>query len=248
MNLIIFTQVKKGIFFILYILISGQLFAQCDLIQVSGRVTDTTLGNYFYSLMVVNLSTKSGNFGNSDGSFTLKAHPGDEILLSVKRYYNITFTVPKASTTCKLDTLFYIRPQSHEFNTVTIHPVKTLSQIKEDRRSITKPEKYEITGLSAIKSPITALYERFSKKAKNKRKVELMQHQDDIRQIVKELLRTYVSYDVVYLNEEQFNGFIQFLNINEHFLKTSNDYELIIYIQHRLEDYKRLHPDIFPKQ
>lgn len=198
--------------------------------------------------MVINLTTKQGVFGNSNGSFAITASPGDEIVLSAKKYVQHHLIVPAHPLNCRIDTTIYIQPKLEKLAAVTIHPLKTLAEIKEERKNLSKEDPRSVTGVDVLSSPITALYERFSKKGKEKRKVAELKHQDKMNQIVKELLRTYVSYDVIYLNEDQFDDFIHFLAIDDRYLKTVSDYDLIMYIQGRLEEYKKLHPKLFPKR
>ena len=57
--------------------------------------------------------------------------------------------------------------------------------------------------------------------------------------IVKELLRNYVSYDIISLSEEDFDAFISFLNIEDSFLKTATEMELITFIKDKYEHFKR---------
>lgn len=197
--------------------------------------------------MVINLTTKHGVFGNPDGTFSVIAKPGSKIVFSAKRYHSVALIVPANVKNCTLDTIIHIQPISHSFMAVEIHPIKTLAEIKEERQELAKEETRTVKGVDVLSSPITALYERFSKQGRSKRKVAEMEHQDKKDDIVKELLRTYVSYDVIYLKEDQFRDFIHFLKIDDYFLKSAADYELIIYIQRKLEEYKQLHPEIFPK-
>jgi hypothetical protein len=55
--------------------------------------------------------------------------------------------------------------------------------------------------------------------------------------VLKELLRVYISYDIVNLDEEEFEDFITFLNIDENFLKTSSEMELVTFIKDKFEHY-----------
>jgi hypothetical protein len=58
--------------------------------------------------------------------------------------------------------------------------------------------------------------------------------------VVKELLRVYISYEIIDLNEDEFLAFMQFLNLNEDFLKSSSDYQLITYIREKYNHFKAL--------
>ena len=89
-----------------------------------------------------------------------------------------------------------------------------------------------------LQSPITALYQAFSKKEQNKRWIAEQNYKDDQRRVVKELLRTYIAYDIIELDEEEFDNFIAFLNVNEDFLKTATEMELITFIKDKYEHFR----------
>ena len=87
---------------------------------------------------------------------------------------------------------------------------------------------------------ISAFKPVFSKKEKTKRWVAEQEYKDDQARIVKELLRTYVAYDIIELTDEEFEDFISFLNIDETFLKTASELELITFIQDKFGHYKTM--------
>jgi hypothetical protein len=213
---------------------------------LKGAVMDTTSNIQFYDLLVINRTSQEGQYGKASGEFSIQCNPGDQIAFSVKGYHHKAITVPKQSK-CVLDTTIFIQSKIQEYKEVMVYPIKSLDKIKKERESLAKKETRTVTGVSVLQSPITALYERFSKKARSKRKIAKMEHQDEINAIVKDLLRLYVSYDVVYLDEEEFMDFVRYLDINENYLKTATDYELVTYIQARLDEYKRMNPEIFKK-
>ncbi len=216
----------------------------CENVLVKGSVIDTLQNKGFYNLMVVNTSTKRGVFGRPSGRFSTYANDGDTIALSVEGYYKSLFIV-KADSNCQFSTDVYIESIVQEQETVIIYPQKSLNQIKEEREELSMRETRTVKGVNIIQSPITALYERFSKTAKSKRLVAAMEYQDNITAVLKELLRIYVSQDVVELQEENFEEFINFLNIDEAFLKTATDYELVIFIKGKLDHFEYLNPALF---
>jgi len=97
-----------------------------------------------------------------------------------------------------------------------------------------------VTGIEVMQSPITALYQAFSRKERNKVWIAEQEYKDDQRRIVKELLQLYVSYDIISLNEDEFDDFIFFLNVSDEFLKTASDMELITFIKDKFEHFKDL--------
>jgi len=217
---------------------AGLLHSQeCAEITVSGKVVDTVESRTFYNLMIINKTTGKGHFGRPDGTFTFSANNGDSIVLSITGYKNIRFVV-EGNKYCTQRITKSISALSYQSSDVVVKPLKTLDQLKEERERLAFKDTRTVSGIYVIQSPITALYERFSKREKSKRLVAEMEYKDNINLVVKELLRTYVSYDIVDLNEEEFVDFVEFLNISEEFLRTASDYDLILFIKDKFEHYR----------
>jgi len=238
-----FSSVKHVL--ILFCLIGSTAFSQsqpCSKVWLKGKVIDT-LNNFnsFYNLMIVNHTTNEGVFGQPNGTFGAYVNPNDSIILSTKGYDKIGFRI-KPDSSCQFVADFVLIEKARQLNEVTIKPLKTLQQIKEERAALALRETKTITGLEAFQSPITALYQRFSRAEQSKAKVAELEYMDSKTEVVKELLRLYVSYDVIKLDEAEFEDFIYFMTLDEDFLKTASDIELATYIKDKLDHYLLLKP------
>ena len=231
----------RSIFLLLIVLLSFQtaLHAQCDQVFISGKVLDTLREQNFFNLMVVNKSTGRGVFGQPNGHFSVYARPGDRIALSTKGYPVYEF-IAKPDENCQCRVEAYIERLPQEVQEIVVRPLKTLEEIKEEREALALRETRTVTGVNVLQSPITALYQAFSKKEQNKRWIAEQQYKDDQRKIVKELLRLYVAFDIIELSEADFDDFITFLNLDEQFIKTASEMELILFIKDKYEHFKRM--------
>lgn len=213
--------------------------AQCEQVFISGKVLDTMRQQNFFNLMVINKSTGRGVFGQPNGYFSVYARPGDRIALSTKGYPVYEFVAkPDDNCQCKIEA--YIERLPQEVQEIVVRPLKTLEQIKEEREALALRETRTVTGVNVLQSPITALYQAFSKKEQNKRWIAEQQYKDDQRRIVQELLRLYVAFDIIELSESEFDEFITFLNLDEQFIKTASEMELILFIKDKYEHFKQL--------
>lgn len=226
------------------LLFTGMAFGQnCTRVWLKGKVLDTLNPHSFLNLMVVNTSSGLGVLGRADGSFGVYTSPNDSIVLSVKAYERVGFRVEPDST-CQMEVVAYVERRSYEIAEVVVKPLKTLQQIKEERESLAMRETRTVTGLEAFQSPITALYQRFSKKEQSKQLVAAMEYRDSQEKILQELLKLYISYDIIKMESDEFDDFIHFLNIDVDFLKTASDIELVAYIKAKYEHYRDLHPEV----
>jgi hypothetical protein len=223
-------------------------FAQqsCPLVNVEGQVVDTTSNQRFFNMLVINRSSNQGLLGNPNGTFQISAHEGDTITLSVSGYSLVNFKV--VGYNCKQHKTIVLHLIRFESNEVVVKPIKSLEEIKKEREQLVLKMPEKLKGVDAFVSPITALYQRFSKIERTKAKVAELTHQDNVNKVLKELLRTYVSYDVVDLDESEFVDFIHFMNISEDFLRNSNDYQLIMLIKEKLKQYRSLNDYYFQKE
>lgn len=214
-------------------------FAQinCEKVLLQGKVIDTLSPQYFYNFMIVNRTIGKGIFGQPNGNFSLYVNNRDSINLSIKGYPIIGFRVV-ADSNCQFNVKEYIERIATSIQEVVIHPLKSLEQIKDERSSLAMRETRMVTGIEMMQSPITALYQAFSKKEQNKRWIAEQEFKDNQRQVVKELLRLYVSYDIIELTEEQFDEFISFLNIDIDFFKTATEMELVTFVKDKYEHFK----------
>lgn len=224
---------------------SGPLLAQkCDRVLLTGRVVDTAQAQGFYNLMVVNSTSGRAVFGQPDGTFNVYASSNDTITLSVKGYAMYGFRI-KADSNCQMKITGILDHKAVKIDEVVVKPLKTLQQIKEERASLSMRETKQVSGIEVLQSPITALYQTFSKKERNKQWIAEMEYKDDKRKVLKELLSVYVAYDIVNLDEEQFDNFIDFLNLDENFLKTASEMELITFIKDKFEHFSRMNDHYF---
>lgn len=216
-----------------------------SLITIKGRVVDTTQLVSFYNVMIVNKTAGKGIFGGYDGTFKITVKKSDLVGLSVTGYKTEYLSFKDKKYKKEYNVTVYLDMISFTAEKVEVKPYKTLQELQEERASIAKREVPQVTGVNVLQSPITALYMQFSKREKTKRMIAELEFQDQKREIVREILRVYVHNDIIDLEDEEFDAFITFLNLNDHFLKTATDYELIVYIKYKFEHFQKINSEGF---
>jgi hypothetical protein len=89
-----------------------------------------------------------------------------------------------------------------------------------------------------LMSPITLLYEQFSKRERSKLAVARMEYEDRKRDLLKELFHLYVDYDIIELTNEEFDAFIDFMHVSDEFIRQSTQYEFLIFVKEEFQQYK----------
>ncbi|CAN5485014.1 hypothetical protein BH10BAC1_BH10BAC1_14920 [soil metagenome] len=226
----------------LCILAAIVLFAFSDLtaqVSISGKVYDSeNVGLPLTRLMIINKRTNNGSFADADGIFSVSINTTDTIIFSAIGF--------KVKNVCFKDSLvnghsnFSIGLQKLQFELkeVSVFANRSLNEIQNDIEKLGVKKTYSLEGVDAVSSPITALYERFSKFEKSKRKVAEWENEDLKRDILKDLFHLYVKYDVIDLQDDEFDAFVKYLNLSDEFIQNATQFELVMAIKGKYESFK----------
>lgn len=189
-------------------------------------------------LMIINKRTNHGLFADAEGKFSFSIYPTDTIIFSAIGF--------KVRSVCFKDSLingnssFQIALSKlyFELKEVSVFANRGLNEIQNDIDKLGVKKSYNLSGVNAFESPITALYERFSKFEQSKRKVAEWENEDLKREILRDLFRLYVKNDVIDLKDDEFDAFIKYLNLNDEFIKNASQFELVMAIKGKYESFK----------
>jgi hypothetical protein len=211
-----------------------------QIIQIQGKVVDQEDSRLAVSAcIVVNMRTQQGFLADESGSFTMNIYKTDTLAFR-NIGYELKFIYLKDSIiepgykmTVKL------KKQAYQVKEVMIMPEKSLNKIGEDIEKLGYDEsKYQLQGLDAIQSPVTAIYQAFSRKERSKREVAFMLNEDERKKLLRELLHYYEVAGFISLPSEKYDDFISYCHINDAQLKTLTQYEMAVFIKKKLELYK----------
>ncbi len=230
-------------FFATFLLLVVSLSAEAQIrdttaIVVRGELRDE-MDQPIPNAIIINRSTKKGSFGKPNGSFELKCQRGDTLAITSLGYQTryITYTDSVGSTDFRLK--LYLDTRTYMLSEVEVFAPRDLEQIQEDILKLGYNEKdYMLSGINAAVSPITFLYQQFSRVERSKREVAYLENEDRKRELLKELFRLYVDYEIIELNDDQFDDFITYLNVSDEFLIQSSQYDFLVYVKDRFRDYK----------
>jgi hypothetical protein len=212
-------------------------------VTIYGRVVSTLQERTYYDLMIVNKRTRSGTFGNGDGSFTVRALRTDTLLIGSVGHATSYITMRDSLPAPSYRVTVRLRPLQVQLREVEILSERTLQQIQRDIEKLGYRESdYRISQVDALQSPITFLYQEFSRRERSKRLVAQLENEDRKRELLKELLQKYVEYDIINLNDEAFDDFIDFCAVPDAVIKGLTQYEFLLYVKKKYELYSSLGP------
>ncbi|REJ83740.1 MAG: hypothetical protein DWQ44_00385 [Bacteroidetes bacterium] len=227
---------------ILLILVSVQYATHAsDTLQVnvSGRAFDSEdPGKRLDDLMIINLRTGQGIFGKADGTFSISIRKNDTIMIASTGYeykrISVTDSVYKSHYELKVP-LLNLKINLRE---VVIFSPRDLENIYKDIEKLGyNRRELQIGGVDAISSPITFLYQEFSRLEKLKRHNAERINNDKRRQLLKDLMVNYVASDIFYLDSSEFDDFIDYCDVPEAFMKQASQYDFCVFIKRKFELY-----------
>jgi hypothetical protein len=183
--------------------------------------------------MVVNRSTGAGRFGSAEGRYAWTVRTGDTLHFGAIGFHTAV-RIAGFDITDSTEQIIELRPLQVALATAEIIAPRTLRQIVEDIETLGyKEQDYRTSGVDAFQSPITFLYEQFSRRERSIRQVIRMENDDRRRALLKELLMQYVDYDIVELSSEEFDNFIDFVDPGDDLLQALTQYEFILWTRER---------------
>lgn len=211
---------------------------QLNWIEVRGKIREES-NQPISNVIVINQRTKSGAFGKSDGSYNIKCLKTDTLTITSLGYYPRNLCFKDSVNKEVYEPTTFLSERTETLAIVEIFAPRDLEKIQSDIMKLGYDEKdFVLSGINAFASPITFLYEEFSKKQQSIREVARLENEDKKRELLKELFHYYVDYDIIQLSNDEFDDFINFMNVSDEFMKNSSQYDFLIFVRDRFKDYK----------
>jgi hypothetical protein len=226
-------------FFIVFMLFLSQWsIAQEAVIRVKGKVLEER-GQPVPNSIVLNTRTKKGAFGSPDGSFVIECNKSDTLTITCLGYYSRQICFKDSTLKLVYYPRIFLNERTYSYSTLNIFAPRDLEDIQKDIQSLGYNEDdYMLSGINAVSSPITFLYQQLSRKEESKRIVAKLENDDRRRDLLKELFTIYVDYKIIELSTEDFDDFISYLNVSDEFMKSSSQYEFLVFVKDRFQDYQ----------
>lgn len=189
-------------------------------------------------LMIINVRTSQGVFGLADGTFNAYIFKTDTIVIASTGYefQRICFTDSVIKPQYYIDVpLIKLNVTLKEVN---IFSPRDLQSIYTDIKKLGYNKKdFQLSGVDAFQSPITFLYQEFSKLERLKRHNAERINADKRKELLRQLLANYVTHDIINLDNFEFDDFINFCNVPESYMKSATQYDFCIFIKQKFEVY-----------
>jgi hypothetical protein len=194
------------------------------------------------NIHVINTSNGYGATSDINGYFTIFCNIGDSLLISSVQYENVL--IPVKST---LDTLqINLRPHTYELPLVQVYQYKDYEDFKRAfiklPSSKVAPEeipwfsqyfnesKSEYASVKSF-SPITYLYDRYSKAALEKKRYNYILEVEKMDQMITTKYNSLIVSEITGLvSKEDIAKFMEYCHLNDSFIVRAKKYELYLAI------------------
>lgn len=197
-------------------------------VVVRGKVIQETFMG-FTDLLIVNTSTGRGVMGNLDGTFEITAGKDDEIKVSCRGFKTVTLSMRDSIYKPKYDVKVFLELLSFTIETpVIIRPEPTYGDIQRQRSRIGSHVYRPLIGhpMEAFFHPVSALYQLFSRKEREKATYVALLNQKELENAQKDILRYLIKNGLFDLTEEELERFLVLCPLEEEFVKNASLYEI----------------------
>ncbi len=194
----------------------------------------------FQRIMVVNKTTHTGFIAQQSSDLMINCQKNDTIMISVIGYEIAKLCYADSALKKKFKAEIKLRPILKNLPEITIVNKRTLDEIYQDISKLGySKQEYLTSGIDAVSSPITFLYERFSRRAQAKRLAIELEKQEQTRDLLKELFVKFIDAQIIDLDRSEFEQFVDHCRISEFELMSLTQYEFIVLIKQKFKTFKR---------
>ncbi len=203
---------------------------------INGKVFEPDSLEPMPFVIIVNQGSGSGIQSNVDGSFTIAASDNDTILVSFLGYYKQKIAVRNIKNTNDSTKQFLrvtLKKQTYSLPEVVFKDVSLReSEISYMERHLARPR-------ATVESPFSFLYENFSKKGKENKKLDELYRQTIFEEEIGKKFNPEVLRKLT--NDEQidFAAFRKYaVLLTDSYIYSHNGYELYSFIMYYYKRYK----------
>ncbi|WP_397362419.1 carboxypeptidase-like regulatory domain-containing protein [Olleya sp. R77988] len=227
---------------------------------VKGIIIDATTKYPLENVNIVNLNQVIGTATNAKGEFELRAQANDTLHLSYLGFKSIKVKVTNDWVDKIEKSTITLTELALALEEVVVTGLKLTGYLEVDIKqvNVNTNYRYSISGLSngyeagkkqpsavtkvlgSIFNPLDFLYNTFSKKGKELRKLKKMKEDDNIRNTLAARFDREVLTALLGVNKVDLDEIVSQCNYSEEFVTTANDLQVLDAISECYEEYKVL--------
>lgn len=232
-----------------------------DRVIVAGYVFEETSGEPLPYVNVYVKRTRRGTITDTAGYFAITAKVNDTLTFSSLGYDKKYVVINDSATDNSKPLIVFLDTRIYQINSIDIIALKKYKQLEFEITHMRLPdddyifalnnfpvrpvdidyyERVNAPGFGLVYSPITALYNMFSKEGKELRKLEEVQRKDNLNN----LINAKIGYDVIMkltgMSQNEVNLFLDWCSFSPDFINKLTEYDLISVIMYKHSIYQKV--------
>ncbi|MTI33130.1 carboxypeptidase-like regulatory domain-containing protein [Xanthovirga aplysinae] len=223
--------------------------------ELSGKLINKDDQQAAEFVHLINLNKKLGTITNENGIFKIIVSEGDKIVFSSVEYEMDTLTIENLETFKKDGIVVSLKPAAHMLDPlkIDIYPEeeefkkRILSYIPEEEFDLNLPKEAYLSekfkkykeedfhdvdngmggDLVKVGIPTSFITEKFSKKAKERKKLALIKQEKGKQQLIHSKFNRDIVSDLTSLKGSRLDQFMEYCKFTEEFLLKSSKYEVL---------------------
>ena len=200
---------------------------------------------------VTNLRTQQGVVSDGEGFFYLTFPAHDTLQLSAVNYEAYRLYFGDTAQAINYDLTVRLSEKTYQLENVTVFAFRDEAAFKRAVLALDdlpEPEKVVVPGAyqgprhekkASIGSPISFIFDRFSKRAKYERQVQQAKQEATYQKALSRKYNRAMIEEITGLNDERLDEFILFCRLEDRFIEESNEYDIIVAINHCYRDFQQ---------
>ncbi|HOY37785.1 MAG: carboxypeptidase-like regulatory domain-containing protein [Bacteroidales bacterium] len=239
---------------------SAQLIRMNNRMVIAGIVVDAETEASMPYVNVYVKHTRTGTITDTAGYFVLFVNIGDTIIFSSIGYEKLHVLAIDTLGDISRPAWVRLKRKVYELQTVDIIALRRYEQFKYEFTTMVLPEndythaarnfpvrppeldyytRQGASGFGLIFSPISALYDAFSKEGKERRKLEEIEEQDALKKEVAKKYNPAMVMRITGLNEPDAIAFMNWCQLPDRLILNATEYQIIEIIMMQFDKYNK---------
>ena len=200
---------------------------------------------------VTNLATQQGVVSNEEGFFYITFPAQDTLQLSAVNYEAYPLYFGDTAQATNYDLKIRLSEKTYQLENVTVFAFKdeasfkravlALDDIPEEPKKIIVPGAYQgvpVKKKASVASPLSFIYDRFSKRAKYERQVQQAQRDAAYQKTLAKKYNREMVGKITGLADQRLDEFMLYCQFKDKFIERSNEYDIILAINRCYRDFE----------
>ena len=236
---------KKNLLYLLFLVCAS--FQGITQVSVKGTVCDSVSKAALSPVSIENLRTHKVCFSNAQGEFAIEAELGDFLIFTHVGYNRKVMSLKVADDAKSMKVSMTVKTTS--LKSVTIKRGPTEYQKDSANRADVYKDVFDYQQNKSVMSPVTSMYQKFSKKYKNLRKFQEQITDNENQKFIDTRYTPELTTKMTKLENDELASFMNQYPMDYDYARVATELEIKMWIKYNYQDYlKKGRPPYVPQE